>query len=103
MGYIKFPSGYTGVDYQTWNCSNIYSVSILAGKFLCKYATPAAADKVLSAVIGFTSTNTEAEAKRLEKAILRANQNPGSCELFESDTDGATINGDIVILANQDS
>jgi len=102
MGYIKFPSGYTGVDYQTFNCSDVYSVSILANKLHCKFSTPAAANKVVSAVIGWSATNTAAEAARLEKAILKANQTPGSCDLFESDTEGATLNGDISILANQD-
>jgi len=103
MGYIKFPSGYTGVDYQTLNCSDVYSVSILSNKLHCKFSTPAAADKVVSALIGWSATSTAAEAARLEKAILKANQTPGSCDLFESDTEGATLNGDILILANQDS
>ena len=104
MGYIKFPSGFTGVDYQTFNCTDVYSVSILSNKLHCKFSTPAAAGKVVSAVIGWSvGDGTAAEAARLEKAILKANQTPGSCDLFESDTEGATVNGDILILANQDS
>lgn len=102
MGYIKFPSTLTSKG-QTFNCSDVYSVSILSNKFHCKYSTPAATGKVVSAVIGFSSTNTAAEAVKLEKAILKANQNPGSCDLFETDTEGATLNGDILVLVNQDS
>jgi len=102
MGYIKFPSSLTSQG-QTFNCSDVYSVSISSDKFHCKYSISAAAGKVVSAIIGFTSANTAAEAARLEKAILKANQNPASCDLFETDTEGSTLSGDILILSNQDS
>lgn len=86
MGYIKFLYSNTD-DTVTWDCSNVYSVSIEDNKFRCKTDIPTAAGKVVSSLIAFDSSVALPEAKKLEKAIARANQNPGSCELFLTDTE----------------
>ena len=87
MGYIKFLYDTTD-DTVTWNCSNVYSVSIESNKFRCKTDIPAGTGKVVSSLIAFNSAVDADEAVKLEKAIARANQNPGSCELFLTDTEG---------------